>query len=98
MHPVTVFIERFRAAVSVLIGPCCPANRIRAMCILLYYWANKMMMMMIFDIFHQYSCYCSRLQSITSFVVDVHFIVKLTAIPQLKPEIKLVEFEQIPTF
>ena len=28
MHPVsavTVFIERFRAAVSVLIGPCCPA-------------------------------------------------------------------------
>ena len=23
MHPVTVFIERFRAAVSVLIGPCC---------------------------------------------------------------------------
>jgi len=30
MHPVTVFIERFRAAVSVLIGPCCPAllNRI----------------------------------------------------------------------
>jgi len=33
MHPVTVFIERFRAAVSVLIGPCCdPAlpNRIHA--------------------------------------------------------------------
>jgi len=32
MHPVTVFIERFRAAVSVLIGPCCPAllNRIYA--------------------------------------------------------------------
>ena len=31
-HPVTVFIERFRAAVSVLIGPCCPAllNRIHA--------------------------------------------------------------------
>ena len=30
--PVTVFIERFRAAVSVLIGPCCPAllNRIYA--------------------------------------------------------------------
>jgi len=25
MHPVTVFIERFRAAVSVHIGPCCPA-------------------------------------------------------------------------
>ena len=25
MHPVTVFIERFRAAVSVFIGPCCPA-------------------------------------------------------------------------
>ena len=25
MHPVTVFIERFRAAVSVLIGPRCPA-------------------------------------------------------------------------
>ena len=25
MHPVTVFIERFRAAVSVLIKPCCPA-------------------------------------------------------------------------
>ena len=32
MHPVTVFIERLRAAVSVLIGPCSPAllNRIRA--------------------------------------------------------------------
>ena len=32
MHPLTVFIERFRAAVSVLIGPCCPAfqNRINA--------------------------------------------------------------------
>ena len=32
MHPVTVFIERFRAAVSVLIGPCCPAllNRTHA--------------------------------------------------------------------
>jgi len=25
MYPVSVFIERFRAAVSVLIGPCCPA-------------------------------------------------------------------------
>ena len=25
MHPVTVFIERFMAAVSVLIGPCCSA-------------------------------------------------------------------------
>ena len=25
MNPVTVFIERFRAAVSVHIGPCCPA-------------------------------------------------------------------------
>ena len=25
MQPVTVFIERFRAAVSVHIGPCCPA-------------------------------------------------------------------------
>ena len=32
MHPVTVFIERFRAAVSVFIGPCCLAllNRIHA--------------------------------------------------------------------
>ena len=32
MYPVTVFIERFRAAVSVLIGSCCPAlpNRIHA--------------------------------------------------------------------
>jgi len=32
MHPVTVFIERFRAAVSVLIGPCCCAiqNRIHS--------------------------------------------------------------------
>jgi len=32
MHPVTVFIERFRAAVSVFIGPCCTAlqNRIHA--------------------------------------------------------------------
>ena len=30
--PSDCFIERFRAAVSVLIGPCCPAllNRIRA--------------------------------------------------------------------
>ena len=27
MHPVTVFIERFRAAVSVLVGPCCPGAR-----------------------------------------------------------------------
>jgi len=25
MYPVSVFIERFRAAVSVLIGLCCPA-------------------------------------------------------------------------
>ena len=25
MHPVTVFTERFMAAVSVLIGPCCSA-------------------------------------------------------------------------
>ena len=25
MHSVTVFIERFRAAVSLHIGPCCPA-------------------------------------------------------------------------
>ena len=32
MHPAIVFIERFRAAVSVLIGLCCPAllNRIHA--------------------------------------------------------------------
>jgi len=46
MYPVTVFIERFRAAVSVHIGPCCPALIVFVqMCILLYYWANKMMMM-----------------------------------------------------
>ena len=25
MYPVAVFIKRFRAAVSVLVGPCCPA-------------------------------------------------------------------------
>jgi len=32
MHPATIFIERFRATVSVLIGPCCPAllNRTHA--------------------------------------------------------------------
>jgi len=39
-----------KAAVSVLVGPCCPAlvNSIDVdlHCILLYYWANKMMMMM----------------------------------------------------
>ena len=51
MYPVTVFIERFRAAVSVLIGPCCPALLKPYSCkckayILLYYWANKMMMSM----------------------------------------------------
>jgi len=47
MHPVTVFIERFRAAVSVFIGPCCSSRIVFAqMCILLYCWANKMMMMM----------------------------------------------------
>jgi len=39
------FIERFRAAVSVLVGPCCPAliNCIDVECIPLYYRANKMM-------------------------------------------------------
>ena len=42
MHPVTVFIERFRAAVSVHIGPC--SSVFVQMCILLYYWENKMMM------------------------------------------------------
>jgi len=48
MYPVTV-IECLRAAVSVLVGPCCHAllNYIDVdVCILLYYWANKMMMMM----------------------------------------------------
>ena len=47
MHPMTVFIERFRAAVSVqtLLSR---SSRIVfvQMCILLYYWAHKMMMMM----------------------------------------------------
>ena len=49
MYPVTVFIERFRAAVSVLIGPCCPALLKSHWCkctYWAYYWANKMMMMM----------------------------------------------------
>ena len=50
MYPVTVFIERFRAAVSVLIGPtllfCSSKIVFMQMYILLYYWANKMMMMM----------------------------------------------------
>ena len=46
MHPVTVFIERFRAAVSVLILLSCSSRIVfMQMCILLYYWANKMMMM-----------------------------------------------------
>jgi len=48
MHPVTVFIERFTAAVSVHIGPCCPALLELyscKMCTLLYYWANKMMIL-----------------------------------------------------
>ena len=48
MYPVTVFIERFTAAVSVLIGPtllfCSSKIVFMQMYILLYYWANKMMM------------------------------------------------------
>jgi len=48
--PSEVFIERFRPAVSVHIGPqLSRSSRIVfvQMCILLYYWANKMMMIMI---------------------------------------------------
>ena len=46
--PSNCFITRFRAAVSVLVGPCCPALLdivSMQMCILLYYCANKVMMM-----------------------------------------------------
>ena len=46
---IICFITRFRAADSVLVEPCCPAflNFLSMqMCILLYYWANKMIMMM----------------------------------------------------
>ena len=43
MYPVTVFITRFRAAVGVLVGRCCPAL---LKLLLLYCWANKMVMMM----------------------------------------------------
>jgi len=46
--PSTCFIERFWVAANVLVGPCCPAP---LYCIdvdvyMLYYWANKMMMVM----------------------------------------------------
>ena len=47
--PSNCFITRFRAAVSDLVGPCCPALlKIVSMqiCVLLHYWANKMTMMM----------------------------------------------------
>ena len=47
MNPVTVFIERFRAAVSVLILLSCSSRIVFVhMCILMYYWANKMTMPM----------------------------------------------------
>ena len=57
MYPVTVFIERFRASVSVLIGPCCPALLESYSCKCAYscrpyYWSNKMMMMMILKVTH----------------------------------------------
>jgi len=45
--PSNCFITCFRAAVSVLDGPCCPALLdCIDVCILLYNWASKMMMMM----------------------------------------------------
>ena len=85
MYPVslTVFIERFRAAVSVLIGPCCPALLKSYSCKCTYcciigqinkWWWNDILTFLPFSAFHLFTSCLIFFASRLSHLVDWYLL------------------------